>query len=553
MTRTTAASNRPSTTRTTLILHHVVLVALSSIILIVAPSSCTAAASASSTSSFYRDVLNPAQTRASLQQNEVQIQSALLEKAMLRSDFEAKYGVSLDGVATVNMNTPPAAGTTHKHRKLEESEDSEDEDAQDDDYYMNYNYMYSFSGYSLKFAKCQPVQYFSEYALAAGEHSPMVTDDIVILRLCPTSSCKSSSSDSGSTSSNTYGCQYNFSEYAIELSEYVRIMLRYSAQKRDYMCTYCASCLNGGNGSNNNANGRHRTRRTTARRLEDESGDEQENDVDEEDQQQAQQANNNNGADDYYRVDDDTAAAADDYAAAAASDTDDYYKNACSTWSTYCSDYGDLCFLDDEDNNQYYSYLDYEDYLDYLDCAQVKYNDYAYFVRPRCDGYQGTIKMAVYYDNYCVQYAGNEVSLKNLGLGFRESAFADFYSGQCLDCSESVSFLCVYSCFLFFLLLSFGSSCHHRLSSSCSHLLVAVLSKFSIINRNTHHMTPVAHYAIDSITTVPSVPIVWNTTCLVEPNHHNRIKRNARILKHSDSVPIMNWDNYPLAIKMDHL
>lgn len=419
------------------------------LIMIVLPSSVSAASWTSSTGTFYRDVLNPVETRASLLQNEGQIQSALLQKAMLRKDFEAKYGVSLDGAT--------ATAATEGNRKLEdESEDNENDN--DDDYYMNSNYMFSFSGYSMKFAKCQPVQYFSESALQAGEHSPMVTDDIVILRLCPTSSCKSSSSDTSSSSSsssstntnnNMYGCQYNFSEYAIELSEYVRIMLRYSAQKRDYMCTYCASCLNGGSGSGNNAR----------RRLEDaqgESGDEQD---EEEQQQQQQQANNNNnnnnGADDYYRVDDDYVVAAanaaddaamDDYAAAAAADTDDYYKNACSTWSTYCSDYGDLCSVDDEDNNnnnQYYSsYLDFEDYLDYLDCAQVKLNDYAYFVRPRCDGYQGTIKMAVYYDNYCVQYAGNEVSLKNLGLGFRESAFADFYSGKCLDCSESVRESC---------------------------------------------------------------------------------------------------------------
>ena len=45
-----------------------------------------------------------------------------------------------------------------------------------------------------------------------------MTDDIVILRLCPTSSC---------SSDKDYGCTYNFSEYAIELSDYVRIMLRY--------------------------------------------------------------------------------------------------------------------------------------------------------------------------------------------------------------------------------------------------------------------------------------------------------------------------------------
>jgi hypothetical protein len=75
--------------------------------------------------------------------------------------------------------------------------------------------------------------------------------------------------------------------------------------------------------------------------------------------------------------------------------------------------------------------------LDYLQCTEVRYNDHAYFVRPRCDGYKGSIKMDVYYDTYCVQYAGNDVSIKNLGIGFREGIFTEFYNGTCVDCTKT--------------------------------------------------------------------------------------------------------------------
>ena len=42
-----------------------------------------------------------------------------------------------------------------------------------DDFYVDYDYLYSFSGYSIKYAKCQPVQYFSSDAVEAGQSTPM--------------------------------------------------------------------------------------------------------------------------------------------------------------------------------------------------------------------------------------------------------------------------------------------------------------------------------------------------------------------------------------------
>jgi hypothetical protein len=354
--------------------------------------------------SFQKDVLRGANQKRKLQQNGRQVQSSLLSKATL-----LKEGQKIDATLV---------------RHLE---------GDGDDFTFNYDDVYSFSGYSMKYAKCQPIQYFSENAVNAGEHSPMVTQDVVILRLCPQKSCSSDS---------TYGCYYNYAEYAIALTDYIEVMLRFSAASRDYTCDYCVECLgdqrrkleenqnedggeNQDNGEENQDNG-------------EENQDQQDNN-----ENQDQQDNNENQdqqqGDDAAAAGDDAAAAGDDAAAAA---DDDYnpYANACNAWDTYCSDYENLCADNGDD------YLDYEGYLDYLDCAQVEYNDYAYFVRPRCDGYSGTIKMAVYYDNYCIQYAGNDVSIKDLGLGFKESMFQDFYSSSCIDCSDSVS---TYSFFAF--------------------------------------------------------------------------------------------------------
>lgn len=305
-------------------------------------------------SSFQRDVVRGSQQRA--QQKE--INDALLELAVPLDEYEAK--LAKHGL-TLNLQ-----------RNLEGNKDNNNnfyayEEGQD---------VYSFSGYSIKYAQCQPVQYFSESAIRAGEHSPMITQDVVILRLCPYQNCNESTQ---------YGCHYNFAEYALTLPDYLKVMIQFGAIKRDNICAWCAACMGYDNYNNNNKN----------RRLED-----------------AQNAGNDNGNDD------------------AGSDAGSNVNN-CENFDTYCSDFDSYC----SDPNQN-GYMDYAGYLNYLDCAQVDYNDYAYFVRPRCTG--GTIKMAIYYDNYCVQPA-DSLNVKRLGLGFRESFFTEFHKSVCIDCSDSVS------------------------------------------------------------------------------------------------------------------
>ena len=103
----------------------------------------------------------------------------------------------------------------------------------EDDYYLNENNYVNYTGYSLKYAKCQPVRRFSQNAVEAGEYSPMVINDIVILRLCPSMYC---------SDSRAYGCNSEYVEYAIELTDYVRIMLRYEMDKKEQLCDWCEAC-----------------------------------------------------------------------------------------------------------------------------------------------------------------------------------------------------------------------------------------------------------------------------------------------------------------------
>jgi hypothetical protein len=313
--------------------------------------------------SFYRDVLAPPRNVMRVESLEDAFQEELLTKSV--------------------------PWNAHRHLQGEG----------EDDFYVDYSEMYSFSSYSMKYVKCQPVQYFSEDALAAGEHSPMITQDIVMLRLCPAKSC---------TASQQYGCHYNYAEYAIGMADYLTILLKYRAKRRDSLCAYCAACgvVYQGNSEEDAAN-------NGGRRLED-------------------------GA----AAGDDVAAAVDD--AAAAEDANNAAEqqqateaaNDCTNVDSYCHDYDNECGSGEDGDPDGYL-MSYEDYLDYLTCTEVRYNDHSYFVRPRCDGYKGTIKMDVFYDTYCVQYAGNDVSIKSLGMGFREGIFTEFYNGTCLDCTKT--------------------------------------------------------------------------------------------------------------------
>merc|ERR1712187_339477 len=61
----------------------------------------------------------------------------------------------------------------------------------------------------------------------------MITDDIVILRLCPRRRC---------SSSFKYGCSSGYGEYAMDLVDYLKINMRYQYDRVMNLCNFCQKC-----------------------------------------------------------------------------------------------------------------------------------------------------------------------------------------------------------------------------------------------------------------------------------------------------------------------
>ena len=356
--------------------------------------------------SFHRDVVSKLAKKersplpfisSKSSHNNVKMEGELLAKAIPLSEYH-------DQLRSLGVDVPSAAlESANGDRRLEDNAD---------DYFMNEQDMYSFSGYSMKYAKCQPIQQFSEDALLAGEYSPMVTQDVVILRLCPYKSC---------SSSRQYGCHYNYAEYAIGLNDYMRVMLRYRADKKERLCEWCEGC-----------NARRKLEDNQEEEAqEDEQEDEQqeEEDQNEEEDQEAEEANN---GDDYYNA-------------------NNYDENdECYVYSSYCDNYYYDCPEEGQDENEnqddyYYNqqqvnYLDEDEYYNFLGCTELA-DQYGslYFVRPACDSSSSKITMAVFYDEYCSQSAKKVANIDSFQVGFNEEVFESMYDGSCMDCSESVS------------------------------------------------------------------------------------------------------------------
>ncbi len=120
----------------------------------------------------------------------------------------------------------------YNYEQEEEEEEEEEGIYYDDDFFQVKN-MKSFQGYSLKYATCQKVQRFSVDAVTRGEYSSMVSDDIVVLRLCPSKSCSTYSQ---------YGCSAGYGEYALTATEYMTIVMKYQHQKNEKFCSFCSMC-----------------------------------------------------------------------------------------------------------------------------------------------------------------------------------------------------------------------------------------------------------------------------------------------------------------------
>ena len=360
-------------------------------------------AASSAEASFLRDVVRPNLAMGSNNR----VQEALLAKAVPLEEYRAS-------LRSRGMDF----GT--KSRELQNNNGM-------DDYYMDESFMNNFTGYSLKYAACQPVQRFSEDAVLAGEYNPLVTDDIVILRLCPSGSCNPK---------RAYGCSSKYIDYAISIGDYVRIMLRYKMDKKQNLCNWCSSCL-------------AQRRRLEDQVVEDEAENDDKNQDDQldqevnEDQDQAEveQEDEAAGAGDDAIAGDDAAGAAGDDNAATGDDgaSNAQYSSACPYFEKYCYANGvSVCedeTADGDDGSS--SYMAIEGYFNLLNCQNVN----GYYLRPRCNGYDQSISMGIFYDKFCSQYAGDKVNVNSLfgGLGIEPTIFQEFSSGKsCVDCSESV-------------------------------------------------------------------------------------------------------------------
>jgi hypothetical protein len=359
---------------------------------------------------FLNDVIRPTDEKA---MRHAQMNEELLDKAIPLEQYE-KY---------MKVNNLQYAFDGDKGNSVQRQLQQDEQD----DFILDDDVKYTFSGYSLKYAKCQPVQYFSENAINAGEHSPMAVQDIVILRLCSQKSCSSSA---------IYGCHYNYAEYALSLSSYLEIMLKYNSKKLESTCEWCQKCQQTveqqQDGANNGGGGRRKRNRRERRKLE-------ENEDGQVEDQMRGEGDEVDAAEEAYGDADengDWEVQQDAQAQAANDDAYTVYNNVCPYYSTYCANYTRDCNPEEADDS-YISYTDLDEIIEkgYLNCAEVKYNNYAYYVRPRCDGYDGTMKMAVFYDQFCVQHAGSDVSVKDMGLGIPEGIFQDYYTSTCIDCS----------------------------------------------------------------------------------------------------------------------
>ena len=302
------------------------------------------------------------------------LNDSLLEKAMPLEQYERQVIASGGEPFRHKLGLGSDQALTDK-RDLENSyyagDDSMNYSYGSDDYFKIENIL-NFNGYALKYATCQKVQRYSVNAVQRGDYSSMATDDIVILRLCPKHSCYANSQ---------YGCSSGYGEYAIDVSQYMTILMKYQADKEKRLCDFCYGCAENATSSANY---------------------------------------------------DDDLYANQTYSNAYQSSS----SNACYSFSSQCNNVLSSCNADDDSNS---SSVDYTAYQDYFGCQEN--NDY--WVSPHCDPRSYTIEMGVFFDKYCDLDAGDSISVSDfLGDDFDSDAFVSAQEDvSCLDCSSSVSYI----------------------------------------------------------------------------------------------------------------
>mmetsp|Transcript_17670 Transcript_17670/g.43056 ORF Transcript_17670/g.43056 Transcript_17670/m.43056 type:complete len:610 (-) Transcript_17670:218-2047(-) len=391
-------------------------------------ASSSSSLSSSSSASFVHDVIGKkTKTTTSSTRgygaNAARMNDELLAKAVPLEIYKANLrsqGLHLPNDNDKEEETTTAAGDSR--RRLDEqakyyyyqyNDDGQGDDANqqqddgydeadyqnEDDYYVASGNYIGFNGFSLKYARCQPVQHFSPNAVNSGEYSPMVLDDIVILRLCPSLYC---------SNSRDYGCFYDYAEYAINVRDYIRIMLRWKMDRENQLCDYCQTCAA--------YMGRRRTEQSAYGGSYGSACNGFETYCFDSDGDAVCNNNERNRNLEDAAQGDDAAAANDD--AAVQGDDNNQEEEAAE---------------EDAGDDGYYT-LDAEGYLDIIDCVQV---EGGYFIRPRCDGYTEQLSMGVFHDKFCSQYAGDSMDISKFNLGVNKSYFEEFAGESgCMDCSE---------------------------------------------------------------------------------------------------------------------
>lgn len=274
------------------------------------------------------------------------------------------------------------------------------------------------TSYSLKYARCQMIEMYNdemaEDAGGSGDNNEDYDYDTVlqkqrfaVFRLCPSSNCSSSSQ---------FGCSANYGEYLVDLSTYLMVMQEFNEQKKESYCQYCEECANGNN-----------------RKLNEDGEDgEGENEGEGEGENEGEGEEDNEGEGENDGND---------------NQNDENNANANYCQDSACSNYSSVC--EEEEQNQYNVAIDYDEYLECTEIeAEGQYDSYGnelkLYVGPHCASNNVGIKLDLFYDEFCTEYAGGKYNLSTVtGLSFSSSGLSEYYQSECISCKESVRRYCI--------------------------------------------------------------------------------------------------------------
>uniref|UniRef100_A0A7S2KEZ4 Uncharacterized protein n=1 Tax=Leptocylindrus danicus TaxID=163516 RepID=A0A7S2KEZ4_9STRA len=271
----------------------------------------------------------------------------------------------------------------------------------DDDTYSGYGF--PITDYSLKYARCQMIRSFSDEAVENGYYDVMTGQSFVVFRLCPTSSC---------SKNRRYGCSSAYGQYVLPLDDYMYYLGVFNEAKEKHYCYWCKNCLNG--------NGNRKKKKRRRRKLEGEE------DVDEAEYAEEEYADEADEAEDAYVEEYDEAEDEAEYEEEEEEQVS--CPSECDYYSTRCQ------------NNNNDDVIDYENYLG---CKRYRaYNENAQkvnlYVGAYCASDSTTIKIDVFYDQFCTNYAGDEYDVNEVtGVSFDSSGLSDYFSDECITCRES--------------------------------------------------------------------------------------------------------------------